>query len=61
MSTVSAMSNTFQSKCSLKWFDGYTFSIGGSQSVVMKGYLEKVPQRIGASWRYKKIVEGSKS
>lgn len=61
MSTVSAMSNTFQSKCSLKWFDGYTFSIRGSQSVVMKGYLEKVPQRIGASWRYKKIVEGSKS
>ncbi|WP_261858069.1 helix-turn-helix transcriptional regulator [Photobacterium sanguinicancri] len=27
----------------------------------MKGYLEKVPQRIGASWRYRKIVEGSKS
>lgn len=27
----------------------------------MKGHLEKVPQRIGASWRYRKIVEGSKS
>ena len=27
----------------------------------MKGYLEKVPQRIGTSWRYKKIVENSKS
>ncbi|MEZ8503206.1 AraC family transcriptional regulator [Vibrio splendidus] len=27
----------------------------------MKGYLEKVPQRVGMSWRYKKIVENSKS
>ena len=27
----------------------------------MKGYLEKVPQRIGTSWRYKKIVENGKS
>ncbi|MEZ8388181.1 AraC family transcriptional regulator [Vibrio splendidus] len=27
----------------------------------MKGYLEKVPRRVGMSWRYKKIVENSKS
>ena len=27
----------------------------------MKGYLEKAPQRVGMSWRYKKIVENSKS
>ncbi|OAN18163.1 AraC family transcriptional regulator [Photobacterium jeanii] len=27
----------------------------------MKGNLEKVPQRIGASWRYRKIVEEKKS
>ncbi|KAB1454269.1 helix-turn-helix domain-containing protein [Vibrio panuliri] len=27
----------------------------------MKGKLERVPQRVGASWRYRKIVESSKS
>lgn len=27
----------------------------------MKGHLEKVPQRIGASWRYRKVVEETKS
>ncbi|CCO46382.1 putative transcriptional regulator, AraC family protein [Vibrio nigripulchritudo SOn1] len=27
----------------------------------MKGHLERVPQRIGLSWRYKKIVEPCKS
>ncbi|MDD1826703.1 AraC family transcriptional regulator [Photobacterium sp. ZSDE20] len=61
MSIVSAMFNTFQSMCSFEWFDAYTFNIKKSLSIAMKGYLEKVPQRIGTSWRYKKIVENSKS
>ncbi|MEH6451563.1 MAG: AraC family transcriptional regulator, partial [Psychromonas sp.] len=27
----------------------------------MREYIEKVPQRIGSSWRYKKIIENAKS
>ncbi len=54
------MFNTFQSMYSSEWFDAYTFNTKRHWASQWK-VTEKVPQRIGTSWRYKKIVENGKS